>query len=133
MTTARVSQEKDKAATEVSVIDRAAALSRVEGDGELMVSLVDIFFVEAGSMMAGIRTALANQDAEKVEKTAHRLKGSVSIFCADAVTQAAFELERIGRSGNLTNATETFGRVEQLMAALEPALKQFRAELQPPS
>jgi HPt (histidine-containing phosphotransfer) domain-containing protein len=132
VTTARVSQQLDKSAT-ASVIDRVGALSRVEGDGELMASLVDIFFAEAVPMMAALRAALATNDAEKIEKAAHRLKGSVSIFCADAVTQAAFDLEKIGRSGNLANAAETFSRVEQLMAELEPALKQFRAELQPSS
>ena len=112
-------------------IDRAEALMRVEGDGELMASLVDIFFVEVGPMMASIRAAVASSDAEKLEKAAHRLKGSVSIFCAHTVTQAALELEKMGRGGNLATAGETFARVEQLMTALEPALKQFRTELQP--
>ncbi len=122
---------KQSQATEM--IDRAGALSRVDGDGELMASLVDIFFAEAGPMMAAIRAAVAGNDPEKLEKAAHRLKGSVSIFGAGAVTQSAYELETMGRTGNLENAGETFARLEQLMSSLEAALKQFRSELRPSS
>jgi two-component system, sensor histidine kinase and response regulator len=114
-------------------IDRAEALSRVEGDSELMASLVDIFFAESGPMMAAIRSAVANNEPEKLEKTAHRLKGSVSIFCADAVAQVALELEKMGRNRNLACAAPAFARLEQLMSSLEPALKQFRSELLPSS
>jgi len=113
------------------VIDRARALARVDGDGELMVSLVDIFFTESAPLMEAIRTAVTSGDPVKLEKTAHRLKGSVSVFGAEAATQTAFELEKIGRDGNLTNAAEIFFRLEQQMASLQPALKQFRSELHP--
>ncbi len=130
MTSTGVSRQMDESENN-GPIDRAGALSRVDGDGELMVSLVDIFFTEAGPMMAAIRAAVSGKDAENLEKAAHRLKGSVSIFCAEAVTQAAFELEKMGRSGDLGGAAATFARVEQLMGSLEPALKQFRNELQP--
>jgi HPt (histidine-containing phosphotransfer) domain-containing protein len=72
-----------------------------------------------------------SNDAAKLEKAAHRLKGSVSIFCANTVSQTAFELEKIGREGDLTKAAETLARLEQQMADLQPVLKQFRNELQP--
>ena len=111
--------------------DRAGALSRVDGDSELMASLLDIFFTETPPMMDAIRNSVKSCDDGKLEKAAHRLKGSVSIFCANTVSQTAFELEKIGRAGDLTKATETLTRLEQQMADLQPALKQFRNELQP--
>ena len=95
-----------------------------------MVSLVDIFLTEAGPMMEAIRTAVASGEAGKLEKAAHRLKGSVSIFGAITVSQTAFELEQQGRAGDLTKTSETAARLEQLMANLQPALKQFYSELQ---
>jgi HPt (histidine-containing phosphotransfer) domain-containing protein len=111
--------------------DRAGALSRVDGDSELMVSLLDIFFTETAPMMDAIRTSVRSGDPSKLEKAAHRLKGSVSIFCANTVSQTAFELEKIGREGDITKAAETLVRLEQQIADLQPVLKQFRNELQP--
>ncbi len=130
MTNTGVSRQIDQGR---EVMDRAGALARVDGDGELLASLVDIYFTEVGPMLAALRTAVSNRDPEKLEKAAHRLKGSVSIFCAEAVTQAAFEPEKMGRSGDLENVAATFARVEQLVGMLEPALKQLRSEVQPSS
>ena len=112
------------------IIDRASALSRVDGDGELMASLLDIFFTEASPMMNAIRAAVTSNDPEKLEKAAHRLKGSTSIFCAEDTTQAALALEKMGRAGDITKAAEAFARLEQQMTSLQAALKQFRDELQ---
>lgn len=113
-----------------ALIDRAAALSRVDGDGELMSSLVDIFFTEAGPMMEAVRAAVTHSDSEKLEKAAHRLKGSISIFCAEAATLTAYEMEKMGRGGDLSKACEALARLEEQMTGLKPALKQFRTELQ---
>ena len=126
-------QTSAPAQSTAGVMDRAGALSRVEGDGELMASLVDIFFIEAAAMMEAIRAAVAGSDPGKLEKAAHRLKGSVSIFCAEDATQAALALEKIGRDGDITNAAKAFVLLERQMANLQPALKQFRDELQPSS
>jgi HPt (histidine-containing phosphotransfer) domain-containing protein len=127
-----VSQQKSTPIT-ADVIDRLKALSRVDGDGELMASLVDIFFTQATVMMETIRAAVASGDPGKLEEAAHRLKGSVSIFCAEDTTEAALTLEKIGRDGDIKNAAKALALLEQQMAKLQPALKQFRDELQPSS
>jgi len=131
VTSTGVSPKSVQSPSAPDLINRAGALSRVDGDGDLMASLLDIFFTETGPMMEAIRTSVKCGDPGKIEKAAHRLKGSVSIFCADTVAQTALELERIGRGGDLTKANETLAHLEQQMADLQPALKQFRNELQP--
>jgi HPt (histidine-containing phosphotransfer) domain-containing protein len=112
------------------MLDREAALARVGGDAEILVSLVDIFFTEIGPMMDSLRTATKNSDALQVERAAHRIKGSVSIFGAVAATETALELEKIGRSGDPKNASETLALLEQQVAHMQPALEKFRSELQ---
>lgn len=131
MTSTGVSRQKNASThSTAELIDRAEALSRVDGDRELMASLVDIFLTEAAPMMEAIRTAVTSGDTGKLEKAAHRLKGSVSIFGANTVSQTALELEKQGRVGDLTKTSETVARLGQLMASLQPALKQFQSELQ---
>jgi HPt (histidine-containing phosphotransfer) domain-containing protein len=73
---------------------------------------------------------VANGDAGKLEKAAHRLKGSISIFGVGIVAQTAFELEKQGRNGDLTQTPETTVRLEQQMTSLQLTLQKFQSELQ---
>jgi HPt (histidine-containing phosphotransfer) domain-containing protein len=128
-----VSRQKNTSESTSELFDRKEALARVDGDTELMTSLMNIFFNEAGPMMEAIRAAVGSNDSVKLEKAAHRMKGSVSIFGAHEVSQTAFELEKIGRSGDLMQVAATLNRLEQQMTSLQPALQQFLSELQPSS
>jgi HPt (histidine-containing phosphotransfer) domain-containing protein len=130
VTSTGVSRQKNATRDTAELIDRAEALARVDGDRELMASLVKIFLTEASPMMEAILTAVKSGDAGKLEKSAHRLKGSVSIFGANTISQTALELEKQGHDGDLTKISETAARLEQQMASLQPALKQFHSELQ---
>jgi two-component system, sensor histidine kinase and response regulator len=125
-----VSRQKVSNEPSVSVFDPKEALARVDGDIELMSNLVDLFLTESVAMMEAIRAAVANKSSGKVEKTAHRLKGSVSIFGAKIVSETALALETMGREGNLASASKTFALLEQEMAHLQFALKKFHQTLQ---
>jgi two-component system sensor histidine kinase/response regulator len=125
-----ISRQKKAPESATGLFDPAEALARVDGDIELMASLIDIFFTESVAMMEAIRDAVANHDTSKLEKAAHRLKGSVSIFGAQKVSATAFELEKMGRAEDLTQADGMLGQLEQQIAGLRPALKQFHCELQ---
>ena len=115
----------------VKVLDQESSLARVGGDADIMVSLIDIFFTEIGPMMDTLGTAIKNGDHVQLERSAHRIKGSVSIFGAVAATETSLKLETIGRSGNIENASETFLTLEQQVKLLRPALEKFWRELQP--
>jgi HPt (histidine-containing phosphotransfer) domain-containing protein len=114
------------------VLDREAALSRMDGDGEILCSLVEIYFSEIGGMMDAVREAIKTGDPKQLEKAAHRLKGSVSIFGAGAATGTAFTLEITGRSGDLAAAAENLAQLEKQIDELKPALESFRRDLQTP-
>jgi two-component system, sensor histidine kinase and response regulator len=115
------------------ILDRETALARVDGDAEIMASLVEIYFTEIDSMMDAVRGAVKTGDPRGVEKAAHRLKGSVSIFGAGAATKTAFELEKAGRSGDLEDGLGTLAVLEEQILRLKPALENFRSDLQSPS
>ncbi len=60
------------------------------------------------------------------EQHAHSLKGSVSTFGASRAFEAAFALERQGRSGDLAAAPEGLAELEQALEALHPELVSLR-------
>ena len=80
-------------------------------------------------MLSAIREAVRTENASELNRTAHRLKGSVSVFGADATAEAALALEGMGRSGDLTNAKQGVWELEQEIGRLQPELLEFRTQL----
>ncbi len=105
------------------VFDVAEALERVGGDRELLAELVKLFEGESPRLLQEMREAIAREDAVALERAAHALKGSVGNFAAAAAVAAAQELERVARSGLLTQA-------RALYSALETEIQQFRQALE---
>lgn len=105
------------------LVNREAALDRVGGDKELLAEIAQLFLEDYPRIMADIRTALHSNDAAGVEHAAHSLKGSVANFGAEPAWQAAFELERIGRSRDLSEAADAFARLSEIFAVLKPELE----------
>jgi two-component system sensor histidine kinase/response regulator len=114
------------AACDTSVVDRAAVLDRVGGDEELLSEIIDIFLEECPSLVAAIRDAVRKQDARALERSAHSLKGSVSNFGAASATQAALDLELMGRRGEVQRAAATVELLELELLSLSAVLRQLQ-------
>jgi PAS domain S-box-containing protein len=103
-------------------LDESLALSRVGGDVELLKEVVELFLDDYPSTFEKIKDAVAIHDATALEHHAHSLKGSVSTFGANRAFEAAFTLEKQGRSGDLSDAAEGLFQLEQALEALRPEL-----------
>ena len=100
----------------------AVMLERLGGDEELTRQLVELFIAECPRMMAVVRDSVASGDPDQVRRAAHAFKGSVGNFTDDAPMTTAFELEQIGRNGQVDLAAGVLlrleGEVESFLAAL---------------
>jgi PAS domain S-box-containing protein len=103
-------------------LDESLALSRVGGDVELLKEVVELFLDDYPSTFEKIKAAVVSRNAKDLEHHAHSLKGSVSTFGANRAFEAAFTLEKQGRSGDLTDATDGLLQLEQALEALRPEL-----------
>jgi len=103
-------------------LDEALALSRVGGDVELLKEVVELFLDDYPSSLEKIESAVASGDAKALEHHAHSLKGSVSTLGANRAFEAAFTLEKKGRSGDLTGASDGLLELQQALEALRPEL-----------
>ncbi|HEY6391795.1 MAG TPA: Hpt domain-containing protein [Bryobacteraceae bacterium] len=108
-------------------LDESIALTRVGGDAELLCEVIGLFLDDYPHSLEKIRAAVNAGDSSAVEQHAHSLKGSVSIFGAKEALEAAFSLEKQGRSGNLTEAPDGLKRLEQALADLKPELEAIQA------
>ena len=104
-------------------LDWDAALEGVGADAGLLLRMAGIFLAELTGMTQAARDAIADHDARGLEQAAHRLRGSVGHFGAQAAFAAAERLEEAGATGDLDG-------VDDMLRALETALDAARAELE---
>ncbi|HYJ08027.1 MAG TPA: response regulator, partial [Polyangiaceae bacterium] len=105
------------------VLDRVELLARVDGNRELLAELVRLFIEERPAMLAGMEKALGEGDAQELARGAHKAKGALGNLSAPLAQQAAVELERLARHGELALATDVFLRLRTQVDRLEAELR----------
>ena len=109
-----------------AAFDRAQALAGVDDDLELLRELVELFLEDCPAMLEEVGQAVAAGDTEALYRSAHTLKGSVGVIAAPVVSELAFQLEQMGRSGDLSTSAGSFAaldaEVARLVAELEALL-----------
>jgi PAS domain S-box-containing protein len=119
---ANVTSQGSPVGTQLQQLDESLALSRVGGDAELLKEVVELFLDDYPATFERIKSAVASRDASALEQHAHSLKGSVSTFGAERAFEAAFTLEKQGRSGDLTAAPDGLLQLQKALEALHPEL-----------
>jgi signal transduction histidine kinase/HPt (histidine-containing phosphotransfer) domain-containing protein len=99
-------------------VDMVAALRAVDGDPALLRELVHLFLQDYPSHMTAIQEALRRGDADPVIRTAHHLKGALSIIGGTLAATLASELERMGDVGALEDASRTLPPLERELAGI---------------
>jgi HPt (histidine-containing phosphotransfer) domain-containing protein len=107
---------------ESSIFDLEEALARLDGDEQLLEELAQIFLKECPEILQKLQDAVARGDAQAVAMEAHSMKGSVSNFGVKGATEAALEIERMGRQRDLRSVPEALHRLETVLDRLWPAL-----------
>ena len=97
----------------------ALAVEEFEGDENFLKEVLDGFLANVNNQLKIIDQALNIDDAEQVRREAHSIKGGAANLTADVLAQVAFELEDIGRSGDLTNGHNTLNRLNVELCRLE--------------
>jgi two-component system, sensor histidine kinase and response regulator len=100
-------------------LDRKAILVRLQGDEELFRDLVNLFAADTPQLICEARHALACGDANTLQRAAHTIKGSVSNFGAEPAVEAAWRLEQLGQSGNLSEGPGALKSMEAALSAVE--------------
>jgi len=130
----RLSQPEQSAATRhpiqqtsiATVIDSSELLSRVDGDRELLGELIDAFLSESQPLLAALTDAVRKNEPAQLERDAHKLKGSISVFGAHDAVTVAQALESMGKEGNLQAAEQGLRQLEARLIEVEAALSELR-------
>jgi len=118
-------QDISGASNDRAALDLSASLERVEGDRGLLEELLRLFFDECQGTLQQIRDSWSSGDIRALGRLAHTLKGSSANVGANGVSEAAFALECLARSGSMENAVQLIADLEREIERLLPELEQF--------
>ena len=107
-------------APQQAVADFGKARQTMDDSKELFDEIVSLYFSDAPLQLQAAQEAITNNDADKLRRAAHTLKGMVGIFAAERTMQAAAELERIA---------ETPERAAPALATLTAAVQELDAAI----
>jgi two-component system sensor histidine kinase/response regulator len=105
--------------------DENELLERVDNDIAFLSETVEMLATDGRTLMAEVKQALAANDAAALGRTAHTLKGMISNFCAPQLHASAFEVERMGKSGDVAMAGQAVQKVEAELELLIAELVEF--------
>jgi two-component system, sensor histidine kinase and response regulator len=104
-------------------------LQAIDGDGSLLVELIDTFHRIAPLRLAALNKASAKGSALTLERTAHSFLGSCANLGARQMADLCARLEAMGRAGSTTGARELISALEQEYTVVQEALLEEKRRL----
>ncbi|MBF0451475.1 MAG: response regulator [Candidatus Magnetomorum sp.] len=94
-------------------------LDDFDGDKETLLMAIALFLNSVRNQLKGLHQAISDNDAERVWKEAHSIKGGAANLTATDLSTAAFELEKLGKSGNLETGILILQHLKEAFYRLE--------------
>jgi HPt (histidine-containing phosphotransfer) domain-containing protein len=113
---------EDTPALDLSVLESRRGPQR-DGEPDKLARIVGLFIDDVPLRLEELRQAVERGEAQKVEETAHMLKGGSGYMGAVQMAQICAGIQGLGASGELS-------RVPQLLDDLEAEFKRIRPALE---
>ena len=110
---------------EIPDIDLRHALDAVEGDEDLLRSVVQVFLEEYPKLIVELDQAIRDKDVTVATRAAHTIKGATRIFEYEPVTELSKTLEQHGREAEFEAAEKLFPKLQAECERLSRRLKAF--------
>jgi HPt (histidine-containing phosphotransfer) domain-containing protein len=111
--------------SDIPIFDRATALESVDGHFDILVELGELFLQQCPKLMAPIRDAARQLDAQSLEACAHTLKGVLAYFGATRTYQAVSRLEQLAVDRRTDALSDALIHLEREIERLESSLQQL--------
>lgn len=111
----------------------ANLLYRVGEDEKLARKMVAAFLRDSPKRLAAIQKALNWKDGETLASIAHALKGSVSIFGAQAAGQHSQRLLDLSHAGDFPQLARVYEQLKEEIAELEENLRGYAGQKRSPA
>jgi two-component system, sensor histidine kinase and response regulator len=112
--------------------DLDATLKRLDGDRGLFRELIGFFLEDSQMVIEQLKASLRDGNLAAIERAAHSLKGLTANVGSGPACRVAARIEDSARNKDPAIAAAAFGELEQELARLTTALRQFQAAPDPP-
>ena len=93
-------------------IDFERAIAEFEGDETFFLEILKAFLIQVQTQIETLKASFSEQNAEVIRKEAHSIKGGAADLTAMPFSEIAFQLETIGKAGELENGAAILERFE---------------------
>lgn len=101
-------------------------LKQISGE-DFINELIDTFLEDAPNMIAEIKSALANNDADTFRRAAHSMKSNAATFGANELADLAKELEMLGKDNKLNETGDKLKSMEEAYASAKKELEALKS------
>lgn len=105
------------------ILNRQAALERIEQDLELYEEICGIFSDDAPTILIDLKQSLNNRDIPAATRHAHSLKSAAANIGAIDLCETARLAENSFRAGDIKNSYTMISNIEQNLLLVLEALK----------
>lgn len=114
--------------SELTVLDTEGTITRLKGDREFLLTLLDVYREDLPEKLSSIRTALAGSDMDTAQRSAHSLKGASATVGATAMRETAFALETSAKEGDAALSARLAEFLEKQAARVLAEIDAFLAQ-----
>jgi CheY-like chemotaxis protein len=105
------------------VFNESEFLERLDNDRELAHDVMDAFLSDTPQQIQLLGDLVNSADAPAIRRQAHGIKGAALNISAPTLSAIAFEMEEMGRDGNLENVTDALSRLQAAFQHLKQVLE----------
>ncbi len=96
-----------------------------DDEPDRMKRLIDLYVTEAGLMLDGLQVAIGSNAGGEVARIAHKLVGSSMTCGVEALTKPLRELEQLGKTGDLSGASDIFDNIRDKFPRVQNVFNRF--------
>lgn len=91
--------KESKEGDQLTVINWIEAMAQVGHDRDFLDEVLVDLITESDAAVGSIREGIDKEDYDGVMQAAHRIKGSASYLCCDALKEVSLTLQNLGQQG----------------------------------
>jgi signal transduction histidine kinase/CheY-like chemotaxis protein/HPt (histidine-containing phosphotransfer) domain-containing protein len=107
------------------IFNYKGALSRYEGDKEVLKMIVEEFIGQTPGILDEIESFIKVEDVSSAGSKAHALKGGASYIGAEHLMEAALGMEKAGKSENMIKAKSLFAKLQFEFETFDETIKGY--------
>jgi HPt (histidine-containing phosphotransfer) domain-containing protein len=108
------------------ILDWEGVMDRVDNDIDLYFDLIDMFFADYPSSFNTLKESVTNSNSNEIDRKAHSLKSALGNLGAMQAYEAAYKLERAGKSSETANYVNYLKSFEEAVEAFRIAVTEKR-------